>query len=117
MIATAKLLEEFPPIATEAWEQAIANDLKGAGLESLRWQTPAGLAVQPFYREEDILRLQFPHAPPGEFPYARGARSPAGWQIREEIHATDPVEANRAACAALAAGADEIAFCRPAIAS
>lgn len=115
MNATAKLLEEFPPIATEAWQQAIANDLKGADPKALLSQTPEGLAVKPFYRAEDIAGLKFTDAPPGHFPYARGARSMAGWQIREEIHATDPVEANCAASAALAAGADEIAFCRPAI--
>ena len=77
MNATAKLLEEFPPIATEAWQQAIANDLKGADPKALLSQTPEGLAVKPFYRAEDIAGLKFTDAPPGHFPYARGARSRA----------------------------------------
>ncbi len=113
MTANDKLLEEFPAIGTAAWEQAIARDLKSAdAIKTLEWQTPEGLAVKPFYRAEDIAELKFPAAGPGEFPYARGARTAGGWQIREVIDATDPAEANRGAVVALAAGADEIAFSR-----
>ena len=46
----------------------------------------------------------------GDFPYRRGARATGDWRIREEIDATDAEEANRMACAAVAAGAEGIAF-------
>jgi len=49
-----RLLEEFPPIPTSAWEEAIAKDLKGADYEKrLVWKTDEGIAVRPYYRAED----------------------------------------------------------------
>ena len=47
----------------------------------------------------------------------RGIRSTGGWRIREEIDAIDPEDANRAAQCAVAAGAEEIAFSRVAVAN
>ena len=49
-------------------------------------------------------------AAPGEFPYRRGARTTGDWRIREEIDAVNVETANREACAAVAAGAEGIAF-------
>jgi len=111
-----KLLAEFSPVSTAEWEAAIAKDLKGADYEKkLVWRTPEGLAVRPYYRAEDIAALDWIDAAPGEFPYVRAARADGGWHIRETIEAADPAEANRAACAAVAAGAEEIAFGQAAI--
>lgn len=46
-----RLLEEFPPVATEAWEAAIHADLKGADYDKrLVWHTDEGIAVRPYYR-------------------------------------------------------------------
>ena len=106
------LLHEFPPVSTQAWEDLIAKDLKGADYASkLMWQTEEGLAVKPYYRSEDIASLEYlDAAAPGNFPFVRGDRATADWCIREEIEALEPVEANRAACAAVVAGAEEIAF-------
>ncbi len=107
----AKLLSEFPPVSTESWEQAIADDLKGTGnAEKLIWRSPEGIEVSPFYRAEDVAGLMFPGTAPGDFPYARGTRASGGWRIREQIDAVDPEEANSAARCAVAAGAEEIAF-------
>ncbi|HWG20909.1 MAG TPA: methylmalonyl-CoA mutase family protein [Terracidiphilus sp.] len=103
-------LAEFPPVSTEAWEQAIAADLKGGDAAKLTWHAEEGLAVKPFYRAEDVAGLGFLDAAPGEFPYVRGARAAGGWLIREEVDAGDAEEANRAARNAVAAGAEEIAF-------
>ena len=112
-MATEHLLEEFPPVSTEAWEAAIARDLKGADYEKrLIWRTEEGLAVKPYYRAEDLKGLACLDAAPGDFPYRRGTRATGGWRIREEIDATDAEEANRAACGAVAAGAEGIAFSR-----
>jgi len=105
------LLEEFPPVSTAEWEAAIAQDLKGADYEKrLIWRSEEGLAVKPYYRAEDLKDLACMDAAPGEFPYRRGARTTGDWRIREEIDAGDAETANREACAAVAAGAEEIAF-------
>jgi methylmalonyl-CoA mutase len=117
-MATENLLQEFPPVSTASWEEAIHKDLKGADYtKKLVWQTDEGLAVKPYYRAEDIAGLDYLDAAPGEFPFVRGACSLGGWRIREEIDALEPVEANRAACAAVAAGAEEIAFRNASIAN
>lgn len=105
------LLEEFPPVSTESWEEVIRRDLKGADYaKKLIWQTAEGLAVKPYYRAEDIAGLVFPDAVPGAFPYARSARTTGDWRIREEIDAADTEEANREAHSAVLAGTEEIAY-------
>lgn len=110
-MATDHLLQEFPPVSTATWEEAIRKDLKGADYaKKLIWRTEEGLAVKPYYRAEDTAELKFPNAAPGAFPFARGTSAAGGWRIREEIGAVHPEEANRAAHAALHAGAEEIAF-------
>lgn len=118
MSATENLLAEFPPVSTAEWEAAIAADLKGASYqEKLIWHAPEGLAVRPYYRAEDLPGADWASAAPGSFPFVRGARAQAGWRIREEIVATDAADANRTAVAAVAAGAEEIAFRGASIAS
>jgi methylmalonyl-CoA mutase len=108
-MATEHLLGEFPPVSTGAWKAAIAQDLKGADYDSkLVWRTEDGLAVKLFYRTEDLKGLGFLDAAPGEFPYRRGVRATGDWRIREEIEVADAEEANRAACSAVAAGAEGI---------
>jgi methylmalonyl-CoA mutase len=110
-MATDHLLQEFPPVSTESWEEAIRKDLKGADYaRKLIWETEEGLAVKPYYRAEDAAGLDYLDAAPGDFPYARSARSTGDWRIREEIEAVDPEQANQAARSAVAAGAEEIAF-------
>ena len=104
-------VEEFPSVPTEEWEAAIARDLKGAGYaKKLIWRTDEGLAVKPYYRSEDLSGLVCLDVPPGEFPFRRGIRTTGDWRIREEIDAVTAKDASRAARAAIAAGAEEIAF-------
>lgn len=115
-MATDKLLQEFPPVSTESWEEAIRKDLKGADYAArLIWQTPEGMAVRPYYRAEDLDGLEYLQADPGCFPYARGDRETGDWRIREEIDAADAEQANVAARNAVAAGAEEIAFLNAAV--
>jgi methylmalonyl-CoA mutase len=110
-MASDYLLQEFPPVSTESWEEVIRRDLKGADYaKKLIWQTAEGLAVKPYYRAEDIAGLEYTDAVPGAFPYARSDRSTGDWRIREEIDLADPEEANRAAHSAVLAGAGEIAY-------
>jgi len=116
-MATEHLLEEFPPVSTAEWEAAIVRDLKGADYEKkLIWRTEEGLAVKPYYRAEDLQGLACADAAPGEFPYRRSTRTKAGWRIREVIDAPNVESANQAARAAIAAGAEEVAFRAPAVA-
>lgn len=107
---TKRLLEEFPPVRIEAWEEAIFADLKGADYANkLIWQTPEGLAVKPYYRAEDIGGLQGLNAS-SESPARFGPRLNGDWRIREEIAAENPPAAIIAAQTAVVAGAEEIAF-------
>ncbi len=105
------LLEEFPAVSTAEWESAIERDLKGADYEKrLIWRSEEELAVKPYYRAEDLKDLACVDAAPGEFPYRRGTRATGDWEIREKIDAPDVESANAAACAAVVAGAEGIAF-------
>ena len=115
-MTTDKLLQEFPPISTQVWEEAIARDLKGADYaKKLIFQTEEGLDIKPYYRAEDLLRLDHLQAASGVPTNVLRAHSTGDWRIREEIDAVDPEEANLAARHAVAAGAEAIAFSSVAI--
>ena len=106
-----KLKDEFPPVTTAEWNEAIRKDLNGAEPSKLIWKTEEGVTVKPFYRAEDLkdLERQLDSAP-GEFPFVRGTRANNDWSIRQTIDVADPAKANAAARQALAAGAESIAF-------
>jgi methylmalonyl-CoA mutase len=107
------LLSEFPPVTTEQWERSIRENVKGAEYASkMIWHPEEGLAVKPYYRAEDLDGIHLFDAVPGDCPYIRGTRLTGEWRIREELDIADPEEANRVACSAIAAGAEEIAFHR-----
>ena len=113
---TYNLLQEFPPVSTETWEETIARDLKGANYtRKLIWHTAEGLAVKPYYRAEDLAKLEFLGATNCSSPHVFNARLAGDWLIREEIDATDPEQANRCALHAVVAGAEEIAFLNVAV--
>ncbi|MGO9862040.1 MAG: methylmalonyl-CoA mutase family protein [Terriglobales bacterium] len=110
-MASNNLLQEFPPVSTQSWEETIRKDLKGVDYtKKLIWQSEDGLAVKPYHRAEDIAGLECLDSAPGTFPYLRGTHATGDWRIREEIDADDPGKANQAALRAVAAGAEEIAF-------
>jgi methylmalonyl-CoA mutase len=110
-MATDNLLDEFPPVSTEVWEEAIRKDLKGADYQKkLVWQAEEGLAVKPYYRKEDVAALDSMHRSSTSASNSSGRRLNGDWRIREEIDAIDPGEANQAAQQAVAAGAEQIAF-------
>ena len=110
-MATESLLSEFPPVSTEQWERIIRENVKGPDYASkMIWHPEEGLAVKPYYRAEDLAGLQFLDAKPGDFPHVRSARVSGDWRIREELDIADPEGVNSAACNAIAAGAEEIAF-------
>jgi methylmalonyl-CoA mutase len=111
-MATERFLEEFQPIGTAEWAAAIAQDLKGADYEKkLIWRSEEGMTVNPFYRAEDLKNLESYDVLSGELSHRLGSQRTDGCGIREAIDAADVEAANREAHAAVAAGAEEIAFC------
>ncbi len=111
MMHTDKLLNEFPPVSRETWEEAIRADLNGADYErTLVWQTPEKMAVKPYYRAEDLAECTESDGDQGSPASQPSARVTGNWRIREEIGAADPIEANRIAREAVASGVEEIAF-------
>ena len=76
------LFSEFPPVSTAEWEEKIAKDLKGASYEQkLIWRTNDGLKIKPYYRAEDLEKLEYLNASPGEFPYVRSIGKDNDWDI------------------------------------
>ena len=107
-----KLFTEFQAPTTQEWLDKIQVDLKGADFQKrLVWKTPEGFSVQPFYRKEDVEKLQTPDALPGEFPFVRGNKKDDNtWYVRQEIKVTDVAEANKKALDIINTGIDSLSF-------
>ncbi len=70
-----KLFDEFPSISTQEWEQMIYKDLKGADyVRRLIWKTIEGFDVRPYYRAEDLEKINYLNIFPGDFPFVRSGR-------------------------------------------
>ncbi|SHK59854.1 methylmalonyl-CoA mutase family protein [Hymenobacter psychrotolerans] len=54
---------EFEPVTTAAWQARIERDLKGADPATLRWNTPDGFTLEPFYHREALSALAGQPAP------------------------------------------------------
>ena len=93
---TLHLLDDFPPISTEAWDRAIQVDLKGGDYnKKLLWNTDEGIIVRPYFRREETQDLEAHIEPiPGAFPFIRG-RGSQSWQ-QVESPAALPADAVRA---------------------
>lgn len=108
----SRLFQEFPPVSREQWEAVIKEDLKGADYDKkLVWKTNEGVAVQPYYRAEDVTQLGYLDALPGEFPYARGQKiNKNQWYIRQDIEVKNFASANTKAIEIIKKGATSIGF-------
>ncbi len=107
-----KLFAEFPEVSTEAWEAAIAVDLKGADYErKLVWRTTEGFNLRPYYRAENLEGLETLGTQAGEFPYLRGVSGDNNWLTHQTIAVKCPKAANEAALKMLNAGVDSLGFC------
>ncbi len=106
------LFEEFPSISTQQWMDKITVDLKGADFNrKLVWKTNEGIDIQPFYREENLAKLDYLNSLPGEFPFVRGNKKNNNeWLVRQGILVKDLAEANKKALAYLMKGVDSLAF-------
>ncbi|NVO29920.1 methylmalonyl-CoA mutase family protein [Hymenobacter lapidiphilus] len=54
---------EFQPLTTAKWQERLTRDLKGQDPATLRWQTPDGFTVEPFYHQEALAELGGAPAP------------------------------------------------------
>ena len=92
----------------EAWVKRAEKELRGKPLDSLTWQTPEGIVVQPVYTADDIKGLQHMGSMPGDVPFTRGPRSTMytgrPWTIRQYAGFSTAQESNAFYRRALAAG-------------
>ena len=108
-----KLFTEFPPVSTEKWEEVINKDLKGADYEKkLVWRTIEGFKVKPYYRAEDLEKLEYLNTNPAEEPFVRGKQADGNvWDIREDVKTGSIEKDNAMALDALNRGANSIGLC------
>jgi methylmalonyl-CoA mutase len=77
-----RLFSEFPGITTSMWQEKIQSDLKGTDYQTLIWHSDEGIAVKPFYRQEDIDSLEYLE----DVKSLRDrSESPNGWIICQNI--------------------------------
>lgn len=107
-----QLFNDFPPITTEEWEALIQKDLKGADYEKkLVWKTNEGFKVNPYYRSEDLLPIDYLNSLPDKFPYTRGNKfANNDWEIVQEINEPQIGKANEIALNTVEKGATIVAF-------
>lgn len=108
-----RLFEDFPPVSDEQWRSVITRDLKGADYDKkLVWRSHAGLAVQPYYRRQDLKNSAYLEAQsPGAFPYVRGKKTDDNrWTVCQPVTRSLPADANAVALKALATGAEALSF-------
>lgn len=107
-----ELFKEFPSISTQEWKDKIISDLKGADYNrKLVWHNTEGFDVQPFYRSEDLEKLEMLNTLPGDFPYVRGSKAKGNeWLIRQDIKVTDIAAANEKALDIRMKGVDSFGF-------
>src|SRR6056297_3118444 len=76
-----RLFEEFPPVSSEAWKAKVTADLKGADYDKkLVWKTEEGFDVHPYYRNEDLEKLN-------------AGKISRDWKIRQDFAAGPSPEA------------------------
>lgn len=112
MASKNKLFSEFPPVSTSKWEEEIQKDLKGADYnKKLVWNTPEGLKVKPYYRNENLEDKKYLDILPGEFPYVRGNKPNENeWEIRQDIKLDNIKFANQKSIFILDRGINSLGF-------
>jgi methylmalonyl-CoA mutase len=107
-----KLFSEFPPVTTQEWEEKINKDLKGADYErKLVWRTNEGFKVRPYYRNEDLEKVNYLDVAPKEFPFVRSNKIDGNfWFIRQDIIVENADAANKKAKVLFTKGVDSFGF-------
>ncbi len=104
---------DFPPVSTQEWMDKVTADLRGADFEKkLVWRSPEGFNVQPFYRREDLERLDYLNALPGSFPYVRGnAPKGSNWLVRQNFNVEEAAQTNQQILDVLDKGVTALGIC------
>lgn len=107
-----KLLSEFPPVSKQEWKDLIIQELKGGDYDKkMKWFTPDGFVVDPFFTEEDLEKILFHDAAPNTYPYVRGNKDQLNdWEICQLIVVDDPKTANAKAIECINGGVTGIIF-------
>ncbi len=107
-----QLFTEFPSVSTQEWMDKVTADLKGADFDKkLVWKTNEGFNVKPFYRAEDLEKLDHTNSLPGEFPFVRGNKKDNNeWLVRQNIVVKDLKESNEKALDILNKGVTSLGF-------
>jgi len=102
-----QLFTDFPEITTSMWEEKIKADLKGADYQKkLVWNSDEGIPVKPYYREEDLEKLNYLE---GIGNLKNQSDTANGWLICQQLSAAKKFqEANERIKAALNGGAQAI---------
>jgi methylmalonyl-CoA mutase len=94
-------------VTLDHWRALAAKELGGVDPDSLIWNTPEGIPVQPLYTAADLSDLD-PDQYPGFAPYTRGVRATMyanrPWTIRQYAGFSTAEESNAFYRANLAAG-------------
>jgi methylmalonyl-CoA mutase len=97
-----------PRADRDVWRALASKDLKGADPDTLVWETPEGIVVQPLYTAADLAEVEHPDSIPGASPFVRGVRATmyAGrpWTIRQYAGFSTAEESNAFYRRNLAAG-------------
>ena len=95
------LFAGFEEISAKQWKQKIQFDLKGADYnDTLVWNSPDGINVKPFYH-------------PDEAPAPVKLKSPAHWNITQQIYVASAERSNQTAQEVLQKGAEALWFILP----
>lgn len=89
------LFEDFEGVSSEQWRAQIASELKNQTFDSLRWKSPEGIEVAPFYHADESLPLHIPNRS-GE------------WKIVEHVEFTEVSSTSQLILKAIKGGADGI---------
>ena len=80
------------------WSELAKKELKGADSDSLIWQTPEGIDIQPLYSEKDLDGFSHIGGVPGLEPFLRGPKATMytgrPWTIRQYAGFSTAKESN-----------------------
>ncbi|THV60351.1 methylmalonyl-CoA mutase [Flagellimonas alvinocaridis] len=97
------LFQEFPEVSSKQWKQKIQFDLKGADYnDTLVWESLEGIAVKPFYHEEDLQNIK-----------AHPTSASRKWHVGQTIYAGNEEAANKKALESLTKGIEALYFTIP----
>ena len=82
----------------DEWRQLASKELKGADPDTLVWETPEGIPVNPLYTAVDLEHLEHLDSLPGFAPFVRGVRATMyanrPWTVRQYAGFSTAEESN-----------------------